>query len=229
MRRRPGWRPDGSPAGVGQSDVRTRTDAGGAVAERVSAALVELVGDADYGSISIEAVCEAAGVSRAEFDSCYLGKEDCFLRIHRAVAEELCFRVNAACAAPSVWRDRVWAAGWATVIYLRENPRRARFLLCGINGAGERAQAGRDRMIRGIVDLLDGARLERGEAGRKSRCTAEVTAAAIYTTLLTKVEAGAVARGEHFLPELVYIATAPFLGAEEAEAALRVRPLGGHQ
>lgn len=207
--------------------MSTRTDAGGAVAERISTALVELVGDGDYESTSVDAVCEAAGVSRADFDSHFIGKEDCFLRIHGAVADELCFRVNAACAAPSAWRDRIWAAGWAAFGYLQEDPRRARFLLCGINGAGERAQAGRDRIIRGLVDLLDGGRLERGEAARGSRCTAEVAAGAIYTTLLGKIESGAVARGEHFLPELVYIATMPYLGAEEAEAALRVQPLGG--
>jgi hypothetical protein len=43
--------------------------------------------------------------------------------------------------------------------------------------------------------------------------------------VLTKVEAGAIERGEEFLPDLVYMAVVPYLGAEAAEGELSVQPL----
>jgi hypothetical protein len=58
-----------------------------------------------------------------------------------------------------------------------------------------------------------------------SRCTAEITAGAVYGTMLGKVEAGAIERGEEILPELVYMAVMPYLGARVAEDELAVQPL----
>jgi hypothetical protein len=58
-----------------------------------------------------------------------------------------------------------------------------------------------------------------------SRCTAEITAGAVYGTMMTKVEAGSIERGEEFLPELIYLATMPYLGSRAAENELAVQPL----
>ena len=48
---------------------------------------------------------------------------------------------------------------------------------------------------------------------------------AVYNTILVKVEDGSIERGEEFLPELIYLATMPYLGARAAEDELLVEPL----
>lgn len=232
MRLRPGWRPEEPEArGQGSADVSGRIEAGLVgdgmpVSEQIAAAIVELVGSQGYEATTVAEICAGAGIDRATFHTCFEGKEDCFLRVHGAIADELCLRVNGAYAAPSSWRDRIWAAGWAGMHFLHEDPLRARFLLVEVNGAGSLAQVRRDRIIQGLADLIDGGRHELDEPDSVSRCTAEMVAGAIYGTVLAKVQGGSAERREHFLSELVYMAAMPYLGSRAAEDALQVQPLG---
>jgi hypothetical protein len=134
-------------------------------------------------------------------------------------------RMSPICAGAERWHDRIWAAGVATMRFLREDPARGRCLLIA-EAAGSEAQDRRDRLVRRFAELLDQAPHRDGTQGpRRSRATAEIAAAALYRMLVAKVEAGAIERGEEFLPELTYMATMPFLGAEAAEDSLTVQPL----
>ncbi len=148
-----------------------------------------------------------------------------FLSLYDEAAAALCERVRSAFERPAAWHDRIWAAGWAAMRFLREDPVRARFLVVDVNGAGGRAQARRDRIVHGLADLLDAGREGLEDPGSVSRVTAEVLAGAIYGTVLAKVEAGCIERGEEFLPELVYMAVMPYLGSRAAEDELLVQPL----
>lgn len=192
---------------------------------RIAAATIALVGSRGYAATSIELICEQARARRSHFDRCFAGKEDCFLTIHDEVGAELCDRVVAAFAAASSWHDRVWAAGWAAMRFFEEDPVRARFLVVEVNGTGSDAQSRRDRILQQLADILDGGREELDQPGSVSRCTAEIVAGAIYGTVLGRIEAGWVDRGQDFLPELVYMAVMPYLGSRAAEDELLVQPL----
>ncbi len=186
--------------------------------------MVELIAEHGFAAMDIEAVCARADVSRRHFDRCFADLEDCFLSLHDEVMEELCARVEAACAGRDAWHDRIWAAGMAAMRFLQEDAARARFLVVAVNGAGNAASLRRDRIVKRIADFLDGGRGE-VEGRPVSRCTAEITAGAVYGTILSKVESGSIERGEEFLPELIYLATMPYLGARAAEDELLVQPL----
>lgn len=191
----------------------------------MAAAAVELIGGNGLPATGAEAICARARVSRRHFDRCFAGMEDCFLSLHDEVTAQLCERVTAAYEGAESWHDRVWAAGWAAMSFLREDPVRARFVLVAVNGAGSGAQARRDRILQRLTDLLDAGREELNRPRTVSRCTAEVAAGAVYGTLLTKIEAGCIDRGEEFLPELIYMAVMPYLGSRTAEDELLVQPL----
>jgi AcrR family transcriptional regulator len=195
------------------------------VRDRIAAAMIAIVGARGYAETSVEMVCEQARTRRSHFDRCFAGKEDCFLSVHDEVAAEFCERVLAAYAGASSWHDRVWAAGWAAMRFLREDPVRARFLVVEVNGTGNGAQSRRDRALQRLADILDGGREELEKPDSVSRCTAEIVAGAIYGTVLGRIEAGYIERGEDFLPELVYMAVMPYLGSRAAEDELLVQSL----
>jgi len=187
--------------------------------------MVEMVAGHGFAAVDIGTICERAQVGRAHFNRCFADLEDCFLGVHDEVIEELCGRVDAACQGREAWHDRIWAAGMAAMRYLQEDSARARFLVVAVNGVAGGAQSRRDRIVRRIADFLDGGRGEVEGERSMSRCTAEIAAGAVYGTILSKIEAGSIERGEEFLPELIYLATMPYLGARAAEDELLVQPL----
>jgi len=195
------------------------------VRRRIVAAMVELAAQHGLEAVTVAQICERAGVGRAAFDANFGGKEDCFLRIHGEVALEFCQRTSAAFTGPRAWHDRIWAGAWAAMRFLQEDAQRARFFVVAVNGAGSRAQARRDRVLQGLADMIDAGRGELEEPESVSRSTAEMVAGAIYGTIMTKVRDGAIERNEEFLPELVYMAMMPYLGARAAEDELLVQPL----
>jgi len=187
--------------------------------------MIELVADHGFAAVDVETICTRAEVARAHFSRCFADLEDCFLVLHDETMEHLCGRVDAACSGRAAWHDRIWAAGVAAMRFLQEDSARARFLVVSVNGSGSGAQTRRDRIVQRIADFLDGGRGEVGEERSMSRCTAEIAAGAVYNTILAKVESGSIDRGEEFLPELIYLATMPYLGARAAEDELLVQPL----
>jgi AcrR family transcriptional regulator len=187
--------------------------------------MVEMVATAGFAAIDVAAVCARAAIGRPHFNRCFADLENCFVELHSEAMDELCGRVEVACSNRRAWHDRIWAAGTVAMRYLQEDPDRARFLILGVNGAGPAGQMRRDQIVKRIADVLDGGRSEvRGERPM-SRCTAEITAGAVYRTTMTKVEAGSIELGEEFLPELIYLATMPYLGSRAAEDELAVQPL----
>jgi AcrR family transcriptional regulator len=217
--------------GEGRADVSPLHEAarpassGDPVRDRIAAAMVDLVGSHGYEATAIEAVCERAGIARADFDRRFADKEDCFLGLHDEIAAELCLRIDAAYATPTAWHNRIWAAGWAAMRFLQQDPVRARFFIVELNGVGERAQKHRDRLLQRLADLFDDGREQLADPASASRCSAEIVAGSIYGATVTKVRGGWVERGEHFLPELIYMAMLPYLGARAAEDELLVQPL----
>jgi AcrR family transcriptional regulator len=187
--------------------------------------MIEMVAGHGLAAVDVPSLCARAEVGRPHFDRCFADLEDCFLVLHEEAMEKLCARVRAASEGRSAWHDRVWAAGTAAMRFLQEDSARARFLVVAVNGAGGGAQVRRDEIVQRIADTLDGGRGEVNGARPMSRCTAEIAAGAVYNTIFVKVDDGSIERGEEFLPELIYLATMPYLGARAAEDELLVEPL----
>ncbi len=213
-------------AGVSGGEVETGPAlAADPVRGRIARAMIELAAEQGLESTTIAMVCARAAVDRAAFDRSFSGKEDCFLQLHGEIAREFCQRVGAAYAGPRAWHDRIWAGAWAAMRFFQEDAARARFFVVAVNGAGNRAQARRDRVLQGLADMIDAGRAELAEPDSVSRSTAEMVSGSIYGTIMIKIRNGAVERGEEFLSELVYMAMMPYLGSRAAEDELLVEPL----
>jgi AcrR family transcriptional regulator len=187
--------------------------------------MISLSGTHGYQATTVEAVCGFAEVPRSEFSSRFTYKEDCFVAAHDETAEEFGERVLTAFDSHTNWHDGMWAAAWAAQGFFREDPIKARFFAVEVNGAGPRAQARRDGVMKIVANLVDSGRSELDDPDSISRATAEMVAGAFYSTIQQKIVEGSLDRGENFLVELLYIAVLPYLGSRAAEAELKVQPL----
>lgn len=192
---------------------------------RIGAAIMDLTLSQGYAALTVPGICERAGVHRGAFESLFADPEECFLRLYDEIENQLCERVCAAFDGPKTWHDQVWAAGWAAMRFLREDPARARFAFAETPGMKRTPAARRRRAIDWVARLIDVGRGELEEPDSISVKTAKIAAGAIYDTVQAKVREGWIERGEDFLPELVYIAVLPYLGLTVAEGELLVKPL----
>ena len=69
-----------------------------------------------------------------------------------------------------------------------------------------------------LAELVDAGRDQLEDPKSVSRGTAEIIAGAVYGTVLTKIKRGWPAWGRDFLPELMYMAVLPYLGAPRRRA-----------
>lgn len=197
---------------------------GDPVRDSLTRAIVSLTGTHGYAATTVEAVCGLAEIPYSEFARRFIDKEDCYLAAYNEIAAELGELVLPVYKAHQAWHEKVWAAGWAAVGFLQEDPVRARFFAVEVNGAGARAQAHRDRVMQVFVDLVDGGRAELDEPDSISRATAEIIVGSISSAVRSKILDGGIDRGEDFV-DLVYMAMLPYFGARAAEAELQVQPL----
>lgn len=195
------------------------------VGERLARAMVDLVGTRGYEGTPLDAVCGRARARREDFDQRFASKEECFLKVYDGIAADFCRRVRVAYERPRGWREQIWAAGWEAIGFLAEDPARARFFAVEVAAVGDEGRARGGAIMEVFAELVDKGRAHLEDSGSTSRATAHIVAGAIYHTIRDKIRNGDIEAGEHFLPELVYLAVFPYLGARAAEAALAVEPL----
>jgi AcrR family transcriptional regulator len=211
---------------VSAPSTRTRpAESDDPMRDRLIRAMVTLSGTHGYQATTIDALCGVADVDVSEFESRFADKEDCYVAAHDEIAVEYGERVFIAYDSQAAWHDSMWAAAWAALEYLREDPVRARFFVVEVSGAGPRARARGDGVMQIVASLVDAGRAEVEDGGFLSRATAEVMAGTFYSTIRQKIVEGKLERGEDFVVELMYVAVLPYLGVDAAEAELRVQPL----
>ena len=192
--------------------------------QRIVAALIELVVEVGYESLTVSAILEHAGVSEADFARKFRDKEDCLDRVWEAMTAEHIALVRETAAAEGCWRDGLRAAAYAALRFHQEDQLRARFFLIEALSTGEFAQARRDVMMEAFVDLIDEGRTELADPESVSRSKAEGVMGAIYEGAVAGMREGGVDALPELVPQLMYIAVLSYSGVEAAEAELRRGP-----
>jgi AcrR family transcriptional regulator len=181
--------------------------------ERIRRTVVDLVVERGYAETTIEAIVEHAGVTRAEFERRFAGKDDCCLRVYEAALADFDRPVVGAYLSQEAWRDRLRAAAYAAADYLSRHPREVLFGEIQMREGTDVAQARRDAYLQRLVGLVDAGRAELEDPDSVSRSVAESTLGAAYGALLNQLQRG---RGIHvarsIVPELMFVAVSPYLG-----------------
>lgn len=193
--------------------------------ERIREVMLDLFVANGVEATSVEMVIERAGVSRAEFDCLFDGKDDLYLQVFYEISGAFERDLFAAYDAHDNWRDGLRASAYFAARFFRDRPRETAFGTVHMFAAGEVAQAHRERQLHRMVELIDRGRQELDDPGSMSRGVAESTFGAIYERLLAKLRAGeGTGAALDFVPDLMYVAVRPYLGHRAALEELSIPP-----
>jgi AcrR family transcriptional regulator len=190
-------------------------------ASRLREALLDLCAERGYANLELQDLLERAGVERADFDREYADIDACFAAVLGQVYADFFVRAQAAVEGQSGWRDRMRATAYALLRYLRADERVARLAAVEAQHAGEGAQLLFLETFNRLVDLIDEGSAEATGPDSPSRATALGVGGVVFARIQEAVAEGELGLGEEEIPQLMYAAVFPYLGAEAAEEELR--------
>jgi AcrR family transcriptional regulator len=192
--------------------------------ERICEAMIELCARQGYLNVTLPMVLDRAAVTEADFGQQFDDLEDCFCQIMEVEIERAGGRVLSAYQAEQGWRRQMRAAARALLDYVLEDLTRARCVCVEVAYAGERAQLIRDGMMQAFFLLIDQGRQEMVDPDLLTPFTAEAIGSSIYQRMVNALANDQLQEFETSIPEMMYLAVLPYLGAEAAEEELSVPP-----
>lgn len=192
--------------------------------ERLTNAVIATVAERGYTSTTVGDVIARAGVSRATFYQLYESKEECFIVAHDELIQQLVSYVRGAFDGPDRWPDQVRAGYAALLHFLAANPDAARVAIVEILGAGPRGHEHHRAAIRSFVPFFEDGRRGSPLGDRVPQSAARVIVGGAATIIFEEVVAGNAEDLPRLLPELLYLALAPYLGHEAAVAEMQELP-----
>jgi AcrR family transcriptional regulator len=199
-------------------------DATAQEASRLREALLDLCAERGYEELKLEHLLERAGVDEADFHRRYADLDTFFAAVLGEVYDEFFARAQDAVAGQVGWRDRLRATAYALLRFLRRDERVARLAAVEVQHAGKRAQELFLQTFNRLVNLLDEGSSEADGPETPGLATAIGVGGVVFARIQEAVAKGELGLGEEEIPELLYAAVFPYLGAEGAEEELRIPP-----
>jgi AcrR family transcriptional regulator len=191
---------------------------------RLREALLDLCVEQGYADLRLEAVLERAGVDSVTFHRDYVDLDALFAAVLGQVYGEFFERAQDAVEGQVGWRDRMRATAYALLRFLRADERVARLAAVEAQHGGEGALRLFVQTFNRLVDLLDEGSAEAGGPDSLSRATALGIGGVVFARVQEAVAEGELGLGEEEIPELMYAAVFPYLGAEAADEELHIPP-----
>jgi len=190
------------------------------LAARLRAAALEVAGEEGYAALSVERILARAGVGRSSFYALFAGKDECYLAAYEEAAGELEEVLLGPCREASDWLDGLTASLAALARLLAERPAWAAAVLAEVRVAGGAAGARRKEVFERLSRAIDTARRETRSHHSPPPTTAPFILAGIESAAIRSLRG----LGPDFataVPDLVYVAAVPYLGAEAAARGRR--------
>lgn len=204
--------------------LRTPDDSGPQRA-RFMAALSEVLSDKSYTELSVSDILVAAGASRRTFYEHFDDKLDCLLATYDEAVRAPLEAARAAFAGPDSWPEQIAAALQAIVASLVAEPIATRIWVVESLTVGEPGWHRHERTLTRIVPYINEGRAAAPEGVWLPPKLAEATVGSVFSILWSWVARGELDSLPDRLPDLVYMALAPFIGPREAARhALAIGP-----
>jgi AcrR family transcriptional regulator len=190
---------------------------------RTMTAMLEVSGELGYADASVRRVLERSGANSSQFYADFDDRADCFAAAYAAEADRLCTSLLDAAAAEVDWREGLRAALLTLFRFAVERPLIARAIFRQAYVAGGAALVKHQEVLERLSRAFDGAcRETSGSRHTPPPITATFIVGAveeIFTFSLDEPE-----RLWTTLPELMHLATGPYLGDEVAREELHRPP-----
>ena len=190
---------------------------------RMIAAMAGLARERGIAGVSVAQVVARSGVSRRTFYELFEDRNDCFAAAFEQGVTRAAARVMPGWEAARGWRERMRMGLVALLEFLEEEPDLGGLCVVVALGASPVVLDRRGEVVAGLVDAVDGGRLQARASASPTRLTAEGVVGAVLVVLHSRLAAGeSVAELEGSLMGTIVL---PYLGlaaaARESEVVRR--------
>lgn len=201
----------GLPPGVVARNQRTR----------IIYATASVTMENGYANTTVADIVAAAGVAKEAFYRHFSDKEQAFLEAQEHPTQLILDTLVAAYFSTDEWHERIWRALRTLLAMIAENPVISHLRLVECYTAGPTAIRRAEEVTRSFTAFLEEGYRQRPEAQRLPRLCSQTISGAIFEIIQYEVASGQVAEIPRRLPQLAYIAVAPFMGPAAAIELLR--------
>jgi AcrR family transcriptional regulator len=182
---------------------------------RIIEAVADVSSVAGYGPMTVEDVIVTAGISRRSFYDLFGSKEQAFLAAFDDITGRLFAAIDVARDFSGGFAQRVESSLTALLEFLSEHPTYADLCLVQVMSAGPAAVERRNRALQRFACLIrTAAEQELPQRTLPPAIVAEGIVGGIYEILYARVLNGRVDKLPELLPDLMYSALLPYVGAE---------------
>ena len=190
---------------------------------RIFQATAAVTMEKGYANATVAEIVAAAGVAKEAFYRHFADKEEAFLAAQEAPNQQILDALVRSYFSADDWPERVWRALRTLLALAAANPVMSHLRLVECYSAGPTAAQRGEEITRSFTIFLEEGFRQREEGAGLPRLVPQAIAGGVFEIVQHEVAEGRTAELPRRLPQLAYIAIAPFLGP--AEAIARVRAL----
>ncbi len=196
----------GLPAGVVARSQRTR----------IIYATADVTMEKGYANTTVADIVARAGVARDVFYEHFTDKQHAFLEAQQHPTQHIVDTCATAYFSAEKWPERIWSGLSALLELIAANPAISHLRLVECYAAGPAAIRRAEEITRSFTIFLQEGYGYRPQAQRLPRLSSEAIAGAIFEIIQRHIARNDFAGLLPRLPQITYIAIAPFTGPEEA-------------
>jgi AcrR family transcriptional regulator len=178
--------------------------------ERMVRGAAMVAAEDGYAKLSIPAITGAAGVSNQTFYEHFSSAQEAFLEALDVIQLHAATRVVAAVDLPESWVEKLVAGLARLLIFLADNPMTARLPFIEAIGAGPEGLDRVGMLVDGLVAVFDLHHVPAEVGHPLPDVVVAAIAGGIYAVLQREVAEGRAEALPELLPEIAFIALAPF-------------------
>ncbi len=188
---------------------------------RIIYATAAVTTEKGYASTTVADIVAAAGVAKEAFYRHFSDKEQAFLEAQQHPAQHIVDQLVQAYFSVEEWPRRLWSALRKMLELIAENPTFSRMRMVEAYTAGPASIRRAEEIMRPFSIFLEEGYGFRAEARHLPRVYSMTIPGAIFEMIQHEVANGRIAQMPTRLPQLAYVAFAPFTGPDEAVRLVR--------
>jgi len=188
---------------------------------RILQATAAVTMEKGYANTTVAEIVADAGVAKEAFYRHFSDKEEAFLAAQEAPGQQILDALVRAYFSAEHWPERVWRALRTLLAAIAANPVMAHLRLVECYAAGAMAAQRGEEVTRSFTIFLEEGYRAGPQAAALPRLVPQTIAGGIFEIVQHEVAERRTLELPRRLPQLTYIAIAPFLGPAEAIASVR--------